>query len=37
MQANLAIEYSDDESDTCDDDPVDAAETDYKRVNSIEE
>ncbi|XP_052684568.1 uncharacterized protein LOC128190849 [Crassostrea angulata] len=33
----LPIEYSDDESDTCDDDPADAAETDYKRVNSIED
>lgn len=30
----LPIEYSDDESDTCDDGP---AETDYKRENSIED
>lgn len=34
---HLLIEYSDDESDTCGDDPADAAETDYKRVNSIED
>ncbi|XP_052694233.1 uncharacterized protein LOC128172478 [Crassostrea angulata] len=33
----LPIEYSDDESDTCDDDPADATETDYKKVNSIED
>lgn len=34
---HLPIEYSDDESDTCGDDPADAAETDYKSVNSIED
>ncbi|XP_062593204.1 uncharacterized protein LOC134254679 isoform X2 [Saccostrea cucullata] len=34
---HIPIEDSDDDSDICGDDPADAVETDYKRINSIED